>query len=249
MSAPSLPGEELVRKGIDDLEAGIQSLEALLVSIGSPPPRAAWLHDHGADCLPGAQASTCLETEDERERFVDGAELGRRDPVYVLAEAPEVDCTELLDEHTGLLSADLDLGPERCRPGAARGWGDDRGREMEQFVGLDDQGVPRTGLLVAAPAREADAIDVATSHSGQSAAIASISAMTARRSFVSSGSAANRATSSRSAERRRRRAAASRSAVRTASESVMPLALRTTSSAAAEPSSRRTWSDRAMSRL
>ncbi len=31
----SLPGEDLVRKGIDDLERGFESVEALLVSIGA----------------------------------------------------------------------------------------------------------------------------------------------------------------------------------------------------------------------
>jgi hypothetical protein len=33
---PELPGEDLVRKGIADLERGIESVEALLVSIGAP---------------------------------------------------------------------------------------------------------------------------------------------------------------------------------------------------------------------
>jgi hypothetical protein len=33
---PSLPGNDLVRRGIADLEAGIESIEALLVSIGAP---------------------------------------------------------------------------------------------------------------------------------------------------------------------------------------------------------------------
>ncbi|MCI0435673.1 MAG: hypothetical protein L0271_18810 [Gemmatimonadetes bacterium] len=37
---PELPGEELVRKGSDDLERGIESIEALLVSIGAPRLRA-----------------------------------------------------------------------------------------------------------------------------------------------------------------------------------------------------------------
>jgi hypothetical protein len=31
-----LPGEELVRQGIDDLEHGVESQESLLVSIGAP---------------------------------------------------------------------------------------------------------------------------------------------------------------------------------------------------------------------
>ncbi len=33
---PSLPGADLVEKGLDDLEAGAESQEALLVSIGAP---------------------------------------------------------------------------------------------------------------------------------------------------------------------------------------------------------------------
>jgi hypothetical protein len=32
----ALPGEELVRKGVADLERGVESVEALLVSIGRP---------------------------------------------------------------------------------------------------------------------------------------------------------------------------------------------------------------------
>jgi len=37
----SLPGHELVLKGLDDLEGGIESDEALLVSIGAPRLRQA----------------------------------------------------------------------------------------------------------------------------------------------------------------------------------------------------------------
>jgi hypothetical protein len=33
---PALPGEELVRRGLEDLAAGVESVESLLVSIGSP---------------------------------------------------------------------------------------------------------------------------------------------------------------------------------------------------------------------
>ncbi len=35
-SVGKLPGEELVRRGIRDLEVGVESREALLVSIGAP---------------------------------------------------------------------------------------------------------------------------------------------------------------------------------------------------------------------
>jgi hypothetical protein len=33
---PTLPGEDLIRRGLDDLAAGVESAEALLVSIGAP---------------------------------------------------------------------------------------------------------------------------------------------------------------------------------------------------------------------
>lgn len=39
----SLPGEELVRQGLDDLSRGRESAEALLVSIGAPRLRRAGL--------------------------------------------------------------------------------------------------------------------------------------------------------------------------------------------------------------
>ena len=33
---PALPGEELIRRGLEDLAAGVESVAALLVSIGAP---------------------------------------------------------------------------------------------------------------------------------------------------------------------------------------------------------------------
>jgi hypothetical protein len=33
---PALPGEDLIRRGLEDLAAGVESAEALLVSIGAP---------------------------------------------------------------------------------------------------------------------------------------------------------------------------------------------------------------------
>jgi hypothetical protein len=43
VSRVKLPGEDLVRAGIDDLERGVESVEALLVSIGAPRLRDAGL--------------------------------------------------------------------------------------------------------------------------------------------------------------------------------------------------------------
>jgi hypothetical protein len=33
---PALPGEDLIRQGLEDLAAGVESAESLLVSIGAP---------------------------------------------------------------------------------------------------------------------------------------------------------------------------------------------------------------------
>ena len=35
-SEPALPGEDLIRRGLADLDAGVESVESLLVSIGAP---------------------------------------------------------------------------------------------------------------------------------------------------------------------------------------------------------------------
>jgi hypothetical protein len=43
VSRVELPGEDLVRAGIDDLQHGVESVEALLVSIGAARLRAAGL--------------------------------------------------------------------------------------------------------------------------------------------------------------------------------------------------------------
>src|SRR5207237_137915 len=81
-------------------------------------------------------------------------------------------------------------------------------------------------------------INVASGQAGQSAATASMSAITARRSAVSAGSLAKRSTSAASAERRARRRPASLKAARTASDSLRPSRI-STNSARSDASSRR----------
>lgn len=71
-----------------------------------------------------------------------------------------------------------------------------------------------------------DSIDLAARHTGQSGAAASMSAIAARRSAVSRGSPASRATSAASEERRARLSPASVSAARIASDSLPPSRIR-----------------------
>lgn len=141
------------------------------------------------------------QVKHERERVVDGSLLLSTQTTSELTEALDVHGAQLLDEHTRAFARELDLGPERRRRGAARGRRDDRGRETKQLICLNDHAVPRTRLLSAAPRRQTHAVHLAADHSGQSAATASMSAIAARRSAVSTGSAARRLTSAASAER------------------------------------------------
>ena len=49
---PSLPGADLVRKGLDDLSRGVESVESLLVSIGAPRLRGLGIPVEGAHTEP-----------------------------------------------------------------------------------------------------------------------------------------------------------------------------------------------------
>jgi len=65
MNVNSLPGHELVLKGIDDLARGIESDVALLVSIGAPRLRQAGLEIPGAFAAPEHRLYELLAAEDE----------------------------------------------------------------------------------------------------------------------------------------------------------------------------------------
>ena len=67
-----------------------------------------------------------------------------------LAETLDVHSAQLLDEDVGGLAANLELGPERRRRGAARCWRDDRGRDAKKLICLDDD--PAAGPCLLAPA-------------------------------------------------------------------------------------------------
>lgn len=41
---PRLPGSDIVKRGVADLEHGVESIDALLVSIGAPRLRLAGIH-------------------------------------------------------------------------------------------------------------------------------------------------------------------------------------------------------------
>jgi hypothetical protein len=198
---------------------------------------------------PAGRRETDLQREDQFERRVDRALLIKREPACVSVEAIQVHGAQLLDQHACRFAVDLDLRAECGGRRASRGRRDDRGREPEELVGLHDHRVSWPSLLMPSDGGQAEAKDVAARHSGQSAEAASMSAITARRSFVSAGSSARRRTSSASSERRRRRRPASTSAMRTASDSLRPSRINIANPSSEESSRRARTTREAMRRM
>ena len=61
---PSLPGADLVRKGLDDLSRGVESVESLLVSIGAPRLRGLGIVVEGAQADPEHRLYALLARDD-----------------------------------------------------------------------------------------------------------------------------------------------------------------------------------------
>ena len=59
------------------------------------------------------------ESQDGHQGLVDAPLLLRAHPAHELTESPSVDRADLLNQDAGGLAKQVDLGPERCRLGAA----------------------------------------------------------------------------------------------------------------------------------
>jgi hypothetical protein len=90
------------------------------------------------------------EPEDERERFVDGAQLTGGESPGGAAETLGVDDGGLLDEDTRGLPVEVDARPEARWPNARRRRSDERRAQVQKLISLHDHGVPRAALLTTA---------------------------------------------------------------------------------------------------
>jgi hypothetical protein len=90
------------------------------------------------------------ETEEEHERLVDGAKFGCVEASSGPAESLWVDDRCLFDKDACLLVLEGDRWAEAGRPGACRGGRNEDGAEVEELVGLDDNGVAGAALFVPA---------------------------------------------------------------------------------------------------
>jgi len=82
------------------------------------------------------------EPENDDEGLVDGPHLLRLQPAHSTTEPLNVDGADLLDQHAGEITGDVDLRPEQRRLGASRGWSDDDDRAGQHHVGLHNDAVP-----------------------------------------------------------------------------------------------------------
>jgi len=105
-----------------------------------------------------------VEAEHGGECFVDAPHLFGGHVAHQVGEPLGVDGADLFDEDAGPLPGDVDLGPERRRPGAAGGGGHDHHRARQELVGLDDDCEALAVLLVADAFREAEAVHVTPQH-------------------------------------------------------------------------------------
>jgi hypothetical protein len=107
-----------------------------------------------------ALAALLAEPKDGHEGLVDTPLLFWAHPADDFTEPSGVDGPDLLNQNTGGLPEQVDLGTERRRPGAARGWRDQDHRAWQEFAGLDNHAVSSAFLLMADPAWQAERVHV-----------------------------------------------------------------------------------------
>src|SRR5262249_3770708 len=92
------------------------------------------------------------------ERLQENRQLKRayRMPSHEFAQPASVDGAGLLNEDASCVAKQFNLRPKRSGPSAARGRGDQNGGARQQFVGLNDQAIAPTLLLVTASAQRAE---------------------------------------------------------------------------------------------
>jgi hypothetical protein len=173
--------------------------------------------------------------EDQCKGFVHPSHLACTQVSLDVVQPTYVQGAQLLHHHPRWLTCDFNLGSKTCRPHTLGSGRNEHRRKPNELVRLDHHGISRPVLLMATAARKPHAVDVAPGHSGHSAAIASMSAITRFRSARSTGSSASRETSAASPDRLRSRSAVSVIAWRAASARVTPR-LRAMSSKARQPS-------------
>jgi hypothetical protein len=109
-----------------------------------------------------------VQSEDREQRRVDLPLLVDCDAPDLVTETFHGDRSELLDEQARAPTADVELRPKRCRPGARRRWSDQHDRTREHGVALQDHGQPAGMLFVSDALGQSNLVDVSALQAGRS---------------------------------------------------------------------------------
>lgn len=101
---------------------------------------------------PGARFRRC-QAKDNGEGVIQGAELAGVEVPGGSAQALRIHDRGFRDEDARLQPFETDGRAKACRPCAGGGWRDQRGAEVEEFIGLRDDCEPPAALLM--PSRTA----------------------------------------------------------------------------------------------
>ena len=104
------------------------------------------------------------EPEDGHQGLIDTPLLLRAHPAHEFTQPSCADGADLLNQDTRGLTKQLDLGAERCWPGAARRWRNQHHRAWQELVSLNDHAIASVLLLMTGPARKAEFVDVTPQH-------------------------------------------------------------------------------------
>ena len=105
-----------------------------------------------------------VKAEHDPECLVDVPHLFGVDMADSSAKTLSVDGPDLLHEHTGWVTADLNLGAERCRARTPRGGCDQDDRPGKELVGLDDDPMTDALLLMSRSSWNSKPMDVTPAH-------------------------------------------------------------------------------------
>jgi hypothetical protein len=104
------------------------------------------------------------QTEDGEKSLVDTPLLLWANLTDEFAESACVDCPDLFDENPGCFAEQVYLRAERGRAGTRRGGRDEDHRPWQELVGLDDNSVTATALLMTTAMGRTKLVDVTPEH-------------------------------------------------------------------------------------
>jgi hypothetical protein len=109
-------------------------------------------------------APALAKTEDGEKSFVNTPLLLWANVTHEFAKSPCVDCPDLFDQHSGCLAEQIYFRAKRGSSGTGGCGRDEHHRSWQELVGLDDNPVTATVLLMTSATGRAELVDVTPEH-------------------------------------------------------------------------------------